>query len=44
MRWIPVSETIDVMRESDAEFGTGKVVMNLVHKVNEKWTLDETVY
>jgi hypothetical protein len=44
MRWIPVSETIDVMRESDAEFGTGKVVMNLVHKVDEKWRLDETVY
>lgn len=44
MRWLPASETISVEREGDAEFGRAKVTMNLVHKVDEKWTLDETVY
>lgn len=44
MRWLPQSEEISVERDGEAEYGRGKVTMNLVHKVDEKWTLDETVY
>ena len=44
MRWLPVNETVEVIREGDAEFGKAKITMNLVHKVDEKWTLDESIY
>lgn len=44
MRWYAVSEAVEVMRDGDAEFGVGNIIMNLRHKVGEKWELDETVY
>lgn len=44
MRWFPASESVEVYREKDAEFGEGRIEMTLIHKVDEKWILDETVY
>lgn len=44
MRWFAGSEEVSVEREADAEFGKAKVTMSLLHKVDEKWRLDETSY
>ena len=44
MRWYAISETVSVEREGDAEFGRATIIMNLLHKADEKWTLDETEY
>jgi len=43
-RWFAVNETIDITKEKEFEIGRGTIEMQLQHKFDEKWELDETVY
>ena len=43
-RWFAGNETIDITKEKEFELGRATIEMQLQHKFDEKWTLDETVY
>lgn len=44
MRWFAVNESIDITKEKEFEIGRATIEMQLQHKFDEKWLLDETVY
>lgn len=44
VRWLPVSESIDIKLDTESEVGEAIIEMQLEHKFNEKWYLDETIY
>ena len=44
VRFIPISEEIDLRLENNAEYGEAEVQLLLEHRFTEKWELDETEY
>ena len=44
MRWFAGSESIEVNRDKDSEIGRGTIIMELQHKFDEKWAVDNTSY
>ena len=44
VRFIPVSEEIDIKLENNSEYAEALVELLLEHRFTEKWELDETEY